>query len=426
MADTTPHSPQPPVIVVPGITATSLDDFYALPPQHVWSTLWHKQYHRLPLHPDDQRYDALEPALIGPVSPASLVYGDLIQALRHELGPDENHAPVFPFAYDWRQSCARSGAKLAAFIKQVRERCALMPQYKGCGFMIDLVAHSMGGLLAAWCLKNGGSSLGVRRVVSLGSPFRGSVDALLKMIIGKGGWTGQEPRDWEREAARTIPSLYQLLASYPGAVIAKQGAPVDLFQPGAWQKSIPASLNRFARSCHAGTSGKDMFAGYLAQAKEFSEQIAGLELDSMLPEGEEGWLAIAGVGAPTQVAIANAPAPDGNGFRFEVLDDRNAWPDDKENPATGDGTVPFLGSIAGFLPREKMVCVCPQDFSRWELKDLAVSHLAGFHAALPGVNLVQRLVIRHLDETYHGHCWAWKPPGVAPGAWQPPQWLEQR
>ena len=54
---------QPPVIVIPGITASLLRDEYAVTPDAVWSML-SKKYDRVMLHPDDLRYEGLEPARV--------------------------------------------------------------------------------------------------------------------------------------------------------------------------------------------------------------------------------------------------------------------------------------------------------------------------------------------------------------------------
>ena len=54
-----------PVVVVPGITATQLLDEYPLPPELVWSVMT-SNYERVSMHPDDVRYEALEPARVQP------------------------------------------------------------------------------------------------------------------------------------------------------------------------------------------------------------------------------------------------------------------------------------------------------------------------------------------------------------------------
>ena len=51
----------PPVIFVPGITGTYLRDEYQLPPDRVWGVIEHN-FGRVALHPDDPRFEAVEPA----------------------------------------------------------------------------------------------------------------------------------------------------------------------------------------------------------------------------------------------------------------------------------------------------------------------------------------------------------------------------
>ena len=55
---------------------------------------------------------------------------------------------------------------------------------------IDIVAHSMGGLVALDYLKNGGGARHVRKLVLLGTPARGTWSALLGLMtapLGRGG-----------------------------------------------------------------------------------------------------------------------------------------------------------------------------------------------------------------------------------------------
>ena len=92
-----------PVIVVPGITASSLRDEYPLPPETVWSVLT-KDYARISLHPDNIRYEVMEPARLRPDQLLEIAYRELIEELRYNLGTREDEpVPVYPFAYDWRQ-----------------------------------------------------------------------------------------------------------------------------------------------------------------------------------------------------------------------------------------------------------------------------------------------------------------------------------
>jgi hypothetical protein len=151
-----------------------------------------------------------------------------------------------------------------------------------------------------------------------------------------------------------------------------------------------------------------------------------VDIKRSLSEGVDGWLAIVGVGSLTQVKIRNRKLKDGT-LRFEVLKDEDDWSENKpESTATGDGTVPFKGALPKFLPKEKLICVCPEDFSRWEIRDRLLAKASGFHGFLPAVNLVQRLIIRFLREDYSGHVWGWKPPTVDKHKWSPPKWIEKR
>ena len=423
---------QPPVIFVPAITASHLSDFYPLPPEEVWSQVIHKQWQRTAMHPLAHRFEAKQPALVRPTSIFQLVYADMLEALRSELQEPGRLTPVFPFAYDWRQDCWLSTGQLGAFIDEAIARTALLPHYKTeKSIQVDLVGHSMGGLLiAGYLASHPDAGKKVRRVVTMGTSFRGAVDALLKLIIGKGHLTGESPRDRERSAARTAQSLYQLLPDYDGAVQSKEEKLRHLFQPEAWQPSVVKGLAELIKEVDPGLAdtadaeAARQFRKYLDTARAHRQAINGLNLDAILAGGARDWLGIVGIGSRTVVQVYNR-MEDGKP-RFQVPDDENQWPRDISSPHTGDGTVPFLGAVPGFLPKESLVCVVPNDFSRWEFRDRILAWSEGFHSFLPAVNLVQRLVTRHLKPSYGGDTWGWPPPTIDPAAWNPPPWLKKR
>ncbi len=69
------------------------------------------------------------------------------------------------------------------------------------------------------------------------------------------------------------------------------------------------------------------------------------------------------------------------------------------------------------------MCVTPDEFSFWEFRDKAFAELAGFHGFLPKVNLVQKLVIRHLKDDFKADNLRARPaPGVTNPQW--PGWLK--
>jgi triacylglycerol esterase/lipase EstA (alpha/beta hydrolase family) len=155
---TTP--PSYPVIVVPGITANYLLDEYPLPPDVVWSVLT-KEYERAALHPDNLVLEAVEPARLHPGQLFEIAYKELIDELRHNLRERaDEEVPVFPFSYDWRQPLDVVERQLAAFVDEVIARTALLRPYYQAGYAkapkVNLVGHSMGGLVIAGYLQASG------------------------------------------------------------------------------------------------------------------------------------------------------------------------------------------------------------------------------------------------------------------------------
>ena len=179
---------QNPVIVIPGITGTSLTDEYPINPEAIWSTLLDKNFERLALHPDNLRYEAREPARVVRGQVFELIYGELIGALRHDLSAKADEwTPVFAFPYDWRQPVEETAKQLTEFVGEVIERTRLLRHYLGWPLKrqsVDLVGHSMGGLVISEYLARcqaASSDARVRRVATLGTPHQGSVEAIVKI-----------------------------------------------------------------------------------------------------------------------------------------------------------------------------------------------------------------------------------------------------
>lgn len=74
-----PKMPNP-VIVIPGVVASYLRDEYPLPPESIWEVLeGSKQYERASLHPDDLRFEAIEPARVVAGQVYEVAYRELIE-----------------------------------------------------------------------------------------------------------------------------------------------------------------------------------------------------------------------------------------------------------------------------------------------------------------------------------------------------------
>ena len=79
-----------PVIFLPGIMGSALRDEYPVSPENVWSVLKAatKSYERITLHPDNTRYELVEPARVVPDQMFELFYREIVEELRHNLTQD--------------------------------------------------------------------------------------------------------------------------------------------------------------------------------------------------------------------------------------------------------------------------------------------------------------------------------------------------
>ncbi len=92
-------------------------------------------------------------------------------------------------------------------------------------------------------------------------------------------------------------------------------------------------------------------------------------------------------------------------------------PDDMRYEAVEPSHV-VAGAIPPFLPATRLVCVSDDDLEFLELRDRLLVGLGGFHGLLPQINLVQRLVTKHLNPGYRGEVWGRRLPGSR--SWNPP------
>jgi len=412
---------QPPVIVVPGIQATSLLDYYNIPPEEVWrypfqssifSLLPKHDHERLAMHPSDTRYEAVEPARVLFGSVHDYVYSEQVEELRHDLTEQGSH-PVFPFPYDWRQDCRLLADRLNLFADEVIKRVGLMKgDYTGYNGPVDIVCHSMGGLVAADCVNRFGASGKFRKVVSFGTPFHGSVEAVWKLTVGLWSFTSGSSR--ERISSRTIPSVYQLLPTYKGAVDADEPELQELLEVDAWQPQMIDSLASFINTTSASIDAVSLLKNFLQTAKSLKESANSPDVLTNLQNADGGWLAVAGIGEKTFVDIGSNIGADGK-IRFTRNEKVELW-EGHGSDKTGDGTVPFPGAVPGFLPREEMICVTKRDFKYGELESFM-----GLHSMLPKMDFAQKLAIKYLKNMRYYLPEGGEPaPGVEKDSWKKP------
>ncbi|MFG2296641.1 hypothetical protein [Streptomyces sp. NPDC048603] len=224
------------VVVVPGIMGSRLADADGRP---VWdlsgAALWHGlrtlggslRALRLPKdtgdgHPGDGVVPVglmpdvhAIPGIWHPVDGYTGLLGSLERSFT--LTPGEN---LLPFPYDWRLSCRYSAERLKEAVDRRLEGWrASAPGRRDA--RVVLVCHSLGGLVARHYVERLGGHEVTRRVITLGTPHRGSLDALAHLVNGlRRGWGpfGLDLTDF----ARSLPSLHQLTPDY--ACVAGAGA----------------------------------------------------------------------------------------------------------------------------------------------------------------------------------------------------------
>ena len=247
-----------PVILIPGAFGSRLRD--RLSGEEIWPGPWWRilfsSYPELALEIDPSthapRPSPLEAAGIAEQALRRDFYRPILQTLT-EFGGYARAQPGTParkgerryyvLSYDWRQDTLHSVRELDRLIEAVRR------DYADPSLRVDVVAHSMGGLIARYFLRFGSRDVldgqpqqvrmdganRVRKLVLLGTPNLGSISSLHAFIAGeKIGFKRMAPR-----TLATFPSGYQLFP-HPlnNWLVDMQGQPRhdDLFDPGTWQR----------------------------------------------------------------------------------------------------------------------------------------------------------------------------------------------
>ena len=140
-------------------------------------------------------------------------YGDMINEISNRFSvtvgrwDDDAPANLVPFPYDWRLSGRTSADRLDKAIGSKLN--AWRDSEKDPGAKVILIAHSMGGLVARYWLEVLGGWDRCRALVTFGTPFQGSLDAVgyvangyKKALVDLG------------DVLRSCPSVYELMPIY--------------------------------------------------------------------------------------------------------------------------------------------------------------------------------------------------------------------
>ena len=245
----------PPVIIIPGILGSRLrqrSSGHELWPGSIYNVLFSAQSLALNIDPEtlEPRADDVEAYDLFRGLLGSDFYGAIIDTLERQGGyvrgqpgraADAGTRRYYAFPYDWRQDNVVTARKLDALIDQIRR------DYGDPRLKVDIVAHSMGGLITRYYIQYGATDVldgnefpanfagadKIRTAILLGTPNLGSVNVLHSLLVGhQVGWQAIPT-----EALATMPSVYELLPHpVTNWIVDIKGRPLerDLFFVGTW------------------------------------------------------------------------------------------------------------------------------------------------------------------------------------------------
>jgi len=184
-------------------------------------------------------------------------YRDQELGLSGAIDYGDEHFTCFQFGYDWRRDISETAVELGKFIEQKREYVkAEMERRYGVvdpDVRFDIVAHSMGGLVARYYLRYGGNPLpedgslpeltwaGARdleNVILVGAPNAGSVKTLDELV--RGVKVGPMLPRYGPAIVGTMPAAYQLLPRERHRAVAVDDTSgprfLDPHDPAVWEE----------------------------------------------------------------------------------------------------------------------------------------------------------------------------------------------
>ena len=312
-----------PLIVIPGILGSQLVN------EETGEVAWPSVFRAsddglsLPLTPDLERNrdklvarKIIDTLKLSRLVPEVYVYHELLEALRNYGGyregdwtnpaADGDRDSFYVFPYDWRRDNVETARELVRRIEALKRKLN-RPDLK-----FNIIAHSMGGLIARYAAMYGGADLpadavqpvptwagahDINKIFMLGTPNEGSADAFQTLLEGYSLTEGLRRRvrllnKLSREDALTAPSIFQLMP-HSASVRFLDGdlkpLKIDLYDPAVWRRygwspvSDPDYRRRFAEGKPDGDyapfgrgSLEDLdayFAAVLHRAKRFQEAL---------------------------------------------------------------------------------------------------------------------------------------------------------
>jgi pimeloyl-ACP methyl ester carboxylesterase len=246
---------------------------------------------------------------LGRILPEVYVYHDLLEALKRYAGyregdwanptSDGYQDTFYVYSYDWRLDNVENARQL------IRRIATLKQKLQRPDLRFNILAHSMGGLLARYAAMYGDADIPagsepiqptwagareINKIIMLGVPNEGSADAFATLLDGYSITEGLRRRipllnKLNAEDSLTSPALFQLLPHGKTATFLDEDLkplPVDIYDAAVWKVYGWSAANkaefrgRYARK-HTGENALTALDAYLAavlaRAKRFHEAL---------------------------------------------------------------------------------------------------------------------------------------------------------
>jgi hypothetical protein len=238
------------------------------------------------------------------------------------------HYTCFQYPYDWRRDIAESAVELDAFIRDAQIAARVgnnLPD--DAPVKVDVIAHSMGGLVLRYYLRYGTQPLPedgslpeltwagaehVANAVLIGTPNAGSILSLHQLAFG---WN-LKPLfpDYKAAVLGTMPAIYQLLPRTRHARVldAATGEPLNIYDPAVWEKynwglanpHQDPKLRELLPEVASAEERRAIALDHLRKSLAKAEQLhRALDVPAQPPEGTR-LLLFAGDAMPTDSAFA--------------------------------------------------------------------------------------------------------------------------
>ncbi|HYJ46743.1 MAG TPA: hypothetical protein VEV81_09030 [Pyrinomonadaceae bacterium] len=319
--------------MIPGVLGSELVNYET--GEVVWPSAFRSSQDglSLPVSPDlEHNYDNLvarkiiNTARLAKLAPEVYVYHDLLDALKkyggyregdwNNPGADGDQDTFYVFPYDWRRDNVETARDFIGRLETLKRKLN-RPDLR-----FNVVAHSMGGLVARYAAMYGDADLApegvaprpnwagaadINKIIMFGTPNEGSADAFATLLEGYSVTEGLRPRlpllnKLSREDIFTAPSSFQLLPDRAATrFLDEELRPieVDLYDPAVWRRygwSPVADSEYRQRFVKGRTRGDDApfsggsldeldayFSIVLSRAKRFHEALDVETKDSPVP-----------------------------------------------------------------------------------------------------------------------------------------------